>query len=219
MDTESQTRIESGATDRELVQRMLAGDELAFDQFSESYVPALYRFALNRLSPDRELTREIVQATLCKAISKLDSFRGEAALMTWMGTICRNEIAMHFRRQARGAQEVELTPEIDHFAAQANYRETGNAEYNLIDKEKASLVHMALDLLPPHYGRALEWKYLEDLSVTEIAARLELSPKATESLLTRARNQFRDHHDQLLAASGNYVEAASTGRRRAVSES
>ncbi|MGB5343306.1 MAG: hypothetical protein WBO69_15360 [Thermoanaerobaculia bacterium] len=79
MDTESQTRIDSGATDRELVQRMLAGDELAFDQFSESYVPALYRFALNRLSPDRELTREIVQATLCKAISKLDSFRGEEA--------------------------------------------------------------------------------------------------------------------------------------------
>ncbi|MGB5294526.1 MAG: hypothetical protein WBP34_06215 [Thermoanaerobaculia bacterium] len=79
MDTESQTRIDSGATDRELVQQMLAGDELAFDQFSESYAPALYRFALNRLSPDRELTREIVQATLCKAISKLDSFRGEAA--------------------------------------------------------------------------------------------------------------------------------------------
>ena len=79
MDTESQTWIDSGATDRELVQRMLAGDELAFDQFSESYVPALFRFALNRPSPDRELTREIVQTTLCKAISKLDSFRGEAA--------------------------------------------------------------------------------------------------------------------------------------------
>jgi DNA-directed RNA polymerase specialized sigma24 family protein len=54
---------------------------------------------------------------------------------------------------------------------------------------------VALDHLSPHYGeegQALEWKYLDGLSVKEIAARLRLAPKAAESLLTRARRAFRD---------------------------
>ena len=49
-----------------------------------------------------------------------------------------------------------------------------------------------LDALPGRYGEALEWKYIDGLSVREIAARLELGEKATESLLTRARESFRD---------------------------
>ena len=49
-----------------------------------------------------------------------------------------------------------------------------------------------LDGLPARYGDALEWKYVEGLPVVEIAARLAVSPKAAESLLTRAREAFRD---------------------------
>lgn len=58
-------------------------------------------------------------------------------------------------------------------------------------KEVTRLVHLTLDHLPPHYGRALEWKYLQGLPVHEIARRLETSPKAAESVLTRAREAFR----------------------------
>ena len=54
------------------------------------------------------------------------------------------------------------------------------------------IVQLALDHLPPRYSRALEWKYLEELSVDDIAARLQCTPKAAESLLTRARDAFRD---------------------------
>jgi DNA-directed RNA polymerase specialized sigma24 family protein len=49
-----------------------------------------------------------------------------------------------------------------------------------------------LDQLPTRYGDALEWKYGEGLSVKEIATRLGVGPKAAESLLTRARQAFRD---------------------------
>ena len=51
---------------------------------------------------------------------------------------------------------------------------------------------MTLDYLPDNYGDALEWKYIQELSVQEIAARLKVSPKAAESLLSRAREAFRD---------------------------
>jgi DNA-directed RNA polymerase specialized sigma24 family protein len=55
-----------------------------------------------------------------------------------------------------------------------------------------ALVRLTLDQLPARYGDALEWKYVEGLSVKEIAVRLGVGPKAAESLLTRARQAFRD---------------------------
>ncbi|MGF2075326.1 RNA polymerase sigma factor, partial [Enterococcus casseliflavus] len=78
---------------------------------SDSYVPAVYRFAQRRLA-DRELTRDIVQATVCKAIGKLRTFRGESGLVTWLCACCQNEIAAHFRRQGRTADAVELTEDV-----------------------------------------------------------------------------------------------------------
>ena len=50
----------------------------------------------------------------------------------------------------------------------------------------------ALDYLPAPYADILEWKYVRDMSVAEIAQRLGRSAKATESLLTRAREAFRE---------------------------
>ena len=54
------------------------------------------------------------------------------------------------------------------------------------------MIQATLDYLPSHYGNVLEWKYIEDNSVAEIAARLDIAPKAAESLLTRARKAFRE---------------------------
>ena len=62
------------------------------------------------------------------------------------------------------------------------------------------LVQVILDHLPGHYGDVLEWKYVQGLSVGEIAARLHVGPKAAESLLTRARDAFRDGFAALHAA-------------------
>ena len=54
------------------------------------------------------------------------------------------------------------------------------------------IIEATLDALPGRYGEVLEWKYIDELSVQEIAERLKLGPKAAESMLTRARESFRD---------------------------
>lgn len=188
--------------DRALVRRLLAGDETAFERFFDDYFGGLYRFALTRLDHDEELSREVVQSTVLKAIEKLDTYRGEAALFTWLCSICRWEISGHFRKAKRepveqstvpiepGEPMPEDRPELQAVLAALAAGETGPEEA-LRHKEVVRLVHLTLDHLPPHYGRALEWKYLQGLPVKDIAKRLELSPKAAESVLTRAREAFR----------------------------
>ncbi len=183
------------------MRRMVAGDEAAFETFCDDYIPAVYRFARRRLGGDAELSREIVQSTVCKAIAGLRSFRGKAALTTWLCACCRNEIAAHFRRHSRPIREVELNNEEVESGGAAHHAPPDGPELHLLRKESAELVHEALDALPPHYGRALEWKYLEGVSVKEIAERLGLGPKAAESLLTRARKSFRVGYARLLGGT------------------
>ena len=199
--------------DKALVSRLIAGDERAFVEFADHYVPALHRFALSRLRGDRGLAQEVVQDTLCKAIAKLPSFRGEAALMTWLCACCRNEIAAHFRRRRRVGVELDFEVTENAGSDAIDRVHPDGPDQQLMRREAAATVHEALDCLPPHYGRALEWKYIESLPVNEIAKRLEMSPKAAESLLTRARTAFRREYDQLVAASQPRAEATTVARR------
>lgn len=180
--------------DRKLARRMLAGEERAFDEFFEGHFPGLYRFALARLGHDQDAAEEVAQAAICRAIAKLKTYRGEAALFTWLCTFCRHEISAYYRRHRRETQPIDLiedTPEVRAALESIGAALEGPAQ--LFDRsEIGRLVQVTLDRLPPHYGNALEWKYLEGMSVKEIAGRLKLSPKAAESLLTRAREAFRD---------------------------
>ncbi len=180
------------AGDRALVERMLGGDEAAFEDFFEGHFPGLYRFALARLS-DPELAREVVQTAICKAIANLRGFRGDSSLAGWLFTICRYEISGHYRRLRRSPTAVELVEEAPEVRAALDGLAAGidGPEQSLERKQVAAAVHAVLDELPPRYGQALEWKYLEGLPVKEIARRLEVGPKAAESLLTRARRAFQ----------------------------
>jgi RNA polymerase sigma-70 factor (ECF subfamily) len=172
--------------ERVLVNEMRAGREIAFDMFMDSYVPALYRFAGRRLAGDRELTKDIVQSTVCRVIQNLDGWRAEAPLFTWLCACCANEIASHFRRRGRRPREVELLDGVD--APEAD--PTGRIE-------SAELVHLALDRIAPGYARVLEWRYVEGLGVADVARRAGTTYKAAESLLSRARDAFRAACDEL----------------------
>lgn len=195
--------------DLDLVRRLLAGDQAAFETFGELSFRALYRFALHRLDGDRELARDLTQTTLVKVLPKLATYRGEAALLTWLCACCRNEIRMHRRREASRPRQVALedaasAAALEVATAEAAQTAPGVApprpegpEAALVRRQAAQRVHLALDALPEHYARALEWKYLDRLPVRQIAWRLRLRPKAAESLLTRARGAFRKIYDAL----------------------
>jgi RNA polymerase sigma-70 factor (ECF subfamily) len=186
--------------ERELVRRLLGRDEVAFDEFFADYLPRLFRFALLRVR-DQDAAQDIVQNTLLAAMRTLRSWRGEASLFTWLCTICRREISTWEKRTSRRVivsiadDDPALRAALDSIAAAAEAPDAALAR-----EDTGRIVQLALDHLPPRYSRALEWKYLQELSVDEIAGRLQCTPKAAESLLTRARDAFRDAFAAVQAA-------------------
>lgn len=181
--------------DRAVARRILGGDEAAFRDLFDRFFPRLYRFALARVPGDPDTARDIVQQTFCRAIERLDTYRGEATLFTWFCQICRNLVADHYRRNSRSGSRVVLLEDLPDARAVLESLaapEADEPETGVLREQVHRIVEATLDALPGRYGEALEWKYIDGLSVHEIAQRLSLGEKAAESLLTRARESFRE---------------------------
>jgi RNA polymerase sigma-70 factor (ECF subfamily) len=191
-------------TDLDLARRMAVGDEAAFAAFFEAYFPSVFRFALARLDRDEDAAEEVAQAALARGALKIDRYRGEASLFTWLCTLCRHEVSAWWERNRGRARRVELVEEAPEVRAalESLGGPPPGPEESLRRSELARRVQLVLDALPGRYGDALEWKYIQGLSVREIAQRLGTGAKAAESLLSRAREAFRDGFSALALENG-----------------
>jgi RNA polymerase sigma-70 factor (ECF subfamily) len=192
------------ADDKLRVQRLLAGDEREFRRFFDDHYQRLYRFALARVAQDVTTAEDVVQLTLSKALRKLETYRGESQLYTWLCAICRTEVAEWARRRGRDERRVILTEDYPDVRAAVDSLAApdANPEREAQRSETLRLIQVALDRLPPRYGDALEWKYIEGYSAEEIARRLNVGVDAANSLLARAKRAFRDVYGTLEAARG-----------------
>ena len=189
--------------EKQLIQRMLGGDEQAFEAFFNAYFPRVYRFVLPRLNGDVDAAREVVQAALAKAMRRIGDFRGESALFTWICQICRREAVDHIRSRRRHVKHLVLIDDRPELRSAIEAIEAPE-EFDLVRQygraEVGRLVRVVLDRLPSNYGDALEWKYMEGNSVEEIGTRLGIGTVAAQSLLARARIAFREALEQVFGA-------------------
>lgn len=184
--------------DKLLVARVLAKERDGFDEFFAIYFSRLVRFCRTRVR-DQKAVEDIVQETLVKAISNLHSYRGEALLYSWLCSICRNQISDWYSKNSkRLEQDVSIDNDPNVLAAleSLGIRVQEDMSDRIALKD---MVTMVLDHLPERYGRILEMKYLEGMSVHEIATRLELGQLAVQSLLSRARTAFKTGFTELTA--------------------
>jgi RNA polymerase sigma-70 factor (ECF subfamily) len=182
----------SGAKDDlTLRDRVLLGDRAAAETFFERHLDALYEFVHYRAGGNRALTEDVVQDTLLVALEKLESFDGRSTLHTWLCGIAKNKLRMHRRRRRPQLIEdilEEADVEIDAILAEVDRTEL--PEWVLERQETQELVGATLSSLPPDYRSALVEKYIEGLSVEEMARRRGKGFKAQESTLQRARLAF-----------------------------
>lgn len=170
---------------------MLSGDREAAAGLFRRHLQGLYEFAHWRVGRDRAAAEDVVQDTFLVALQRLDSFDGRSSLHTWLCGIARNRIRMARRKRAPLALAdvlADADPEVFDLLAELESDEL--PEWALEREETRALVGATLSSLSPDYREALLQKYVEGLSVKDMAARAGRSPKATESRLTRARVAF-----------------------------
>ena len=129
---------------------------------------------------------EIVQDTLLSALDSLPGFKGQSQLFTWVGGIARHEIVDFYRRKKIKQIVFSKLPFLEKLVSQALGPELAYQELETKTKILATLKRLS-----EGYAQILRLKYVEGRSMAEIAERLNLTVKAVESRLTRARLAFQ----------------------------
>jgi len=179
--------------DAELVRRASERDETAFRAIMQRYNTRLYRIARSILRSDNE-AEDVVQEAYVRAFTRLETYRGESGLGTWLARIAMNE-ALGRRRRERPTMDWASTLEsglakgdIVPFPQMAT---EGNPERTMAQQEIKRLVEVAIDHLPEDYRIVLVTRLIEEMSVEETANLLELSIETVKTRLHRARGLLR----------------------------
>jgi RNA polymerase sigma factor (sigma-70 family) len=151
------------------------GNPDAIRTLIEQHLSAIHGFV--RVSVGPTTTEDIMQETLIEAIRSAGSFRGESALTTWLHTIAKRRIFRQFGKERR---QKEITERLS--------REVPDSETPVDHRDQLA---RALDKLSSSHRQAIVMKYLDDLSVTQIADALDKSRVQVQSLLQRARFALR----------------------------
>lgn len=157
-------------------------DETAFRAWYERSLPRVYAFLASRCGGPGALAEELTQQTFVEAVRRRDSFDGRSDVVTWLCAIGRHKLADHLRRLEREERR-RLR-----IVGEASPAEEEPEPWQ--DVERRQVIEAALARLPAFQRAALVFRYLDGLSVGEVADALGRSESATESLLARARESF-----------------------------
>jgi len=176
----------------ELAARAAHGDGAAFEALMRRYNRMLFRTARAILRDDAE-AEDALQEAYLQAYRALGSFRGDAELSTWLARIVANEALQRLRKHARRAEIVPLQPAADAELEQVSDTERDRApEVGAARAEMRRLLETQIDALPDAYRAVFMLRAVEELSVEETAAVLELAPATVRTRLFRARSMLRE---------------------------
>jgi len=176
------TRSINGGTaeDRELVTGVLAGDPSAERRLYDAHVDRVYRLAF-RLAGDPDLAQEFTQEAFIRAFDRLDTFRGDARLSTWLCSVATSVVFNGLRKIKRVRQrEVDL----DAVAPRADTRREADPDL----KER---LHAAIEDLPRGYRAVFVMHDVEGYTHEEIGSALGIRPGTSKAQLSRARGKLR----------------------------
>jgi RNA polymerase sigma-70 factor (ECF subfamily) len=158
------------------------------------HAPRVYNLARRMLGNDAD-AEDVTQDVLLQVVRKLDTFRGEADIATWLHRVTVNAALAHRARRAR-REEHEVRDPMDHLLEDghhANVRPWSvRPDQQALDRERHELIETAIAGLPEVYRDVYVLADVEGLSNPEIADLLGLSVPAVKSRLHRARLLMRD---------------------------
>lgn len=167
--------------ERELIDRVRAGDTVAERALYDRHVDRVYRLAF-RMAGDGDLAQEFTQDTFVRAFDKIGEFRGEAAFSTWLHTVATSVILNGLRKVKRlRTRETDL--EDAHHVASARQE---------ADPDLKQRLQVAIDALPTHYRLVFVMHDVEGYTHEEIGGALGVETGTSKAQLSRARAKLRE---------------------------
>lgn len=154
-------------------------DPVAVRRLLDEVAPVVHGYLYARVGGDQAAVEDLLQETLLEAVRSAPTYRGDAALSTWLCAIARRRLARHYeaeRRRAAADQGLALVPDV-------------GSDDDMV--ERRDEVVRALGRLPAVHRQVLVRKYLDGLRVEEIATELGRNAVQVQSLLQRARDGLR----------------------------
>ncbi len=156
-----------------------AGDHgVALLDMYDVALPQVYGYLAAR-TRNTEVAEDLASETFLAAAQAVQRDAVPDLTVGWLITVARNKLVDHWRRQEREERSLRLVEPAEAFEDDMEGR---------FDRQRARDV---LDRLGAHHRAALTLRYLDGLSVPEVAALLGRTVHATEALLVRARDAFR----------------------------
>ncbi len=175
-------------TERQLVERVGAGDEAAFEVLYERYFPRVYHFLSRRLH-NRADAEEAAQETFINVFSSIDSYRGEAPFAAWVLGVTRRTLAGRFKKKRHPTVSLEgrEEPESIDLLRSALHREPTPLEHYECEERLSQLDDDVRHRLSEEQRRLFVLHHLRHRSIQDIARTLHKSEDAVKSNLYRAR--------------------------------
>jgi len=194
MQTAPRPAADPKTPDPELARRVADGDREAFKVMMKRHNQALFRTARAILKNDEE-AEDSVQESWLLAHRSMGSFRGEARLSTWLVRIAVNESLGRLRRSRRSAEVIPMSVDDTDVPMQENMPDESHAaapEVQALRGEVRKLIESRIDKLPDAFRTVFVLRAVEEMSVEETAAALDIPEATVRTRFFRARSLLRE---------------------------
>ncbi len=179
--------------DEDLARRVAEGDPAAFEALMRRHNRTMFRTARAILRDDAE-AEDALQEAYLQAYRTIGAFRGDAKFSTWMARVVANEALARLRKQVRRAAIVPLQGgvEIDQVKPTMEDGMDNGPETAARRAEMRKLLEKRIDALPGAYRPVFMLRAVEEYSVEETAAILQIPAATVRSRFHRARSLLRE---------------------------
>jgi RNA polymerase sigma-70 factor (ECF subfamily) len=184
--------------ERQLIARLRAGDQTAVRDLADRYGSRIFQLAM-RYMKNREDAEEVTQDVLMKVYRKVDAFRGDSALSSWIYRITFNTAMSRLRstrleRKADQERERTLGAEIDQEQPRTPRQPVDWSrmpDEALLRAQLRTAVALAIAELPEIYRAPVVLRDIQGLTTEEASTRLKLKDQTLKSRLHRGRLMLR----------------------------
>jgi RNA polymerase sigma-70 factor (ECF subfamily) len=181
--TDQQESIIYSIPEEELIARILAGEKRLFEILIRKYNQRLYRLGMSILESEEE-AKDAMQTAYINAYEHLQGFEQRSTFGTWVTRIMLNQCY---------EQKRQRKPFINKFEQPDNFVNMKTPANELANKELANILEKAIAQLPEKYRLVFVLREIEDLSVRETSAALNIEEPNVKVRLNRAKIMLRQN--------------------------